>query len=296
MPLSSRLPAVSALLYAAIMWGVIWYPYRLLAEAGVNGVVSSLVSFAIPLVLFGGLHRHQFGNLAGRWHWLILLALAAGWTNLAYVLAVLEGEVVRVLLLFYLAPLWTVIFARLLLGERLSLPGWGVLALAAGGALTMLWTPGDWPLPANRAEWMGLSAGVMFALSNVVSRHLAGVAEGARAVSVWAGVVLLTGGFLILQPASLAGLGEVAPATWGLLGAVGLCIASMTYAVQFGLARVRANQAAVIFVTELVAAAISAWWLANELLDTRGWVGAAMIVAASLFSGQMDEKKGKPHG
>jgi uncharacterized membrane protein len=50
---------------------------------------------------------------AASWMWLAALGLAAGWTNLAYVLAMLQGEVVRVLLLFFLSPLWTVVFARI---------------------------------------------------------------------------------------------------------------------------------------------------------------------------------------
>jgi drug/metabolite transporter (DMT)-like permease len=42
---------------------------------------------------------------------LLLIALVAGGCNLGYVLATVHGEVMRVLLLFYLAPLWTVLLA-----------------------------------------------------------------------------------------------------------------------------------------------------------------------------------------
>jgi drug/metabolite transporter (DMT)-like permease len=152
----------------------------------------------VPLRSAGWLHGRELHRRAG-WLW-AALGLAAGWTNLAYVLAVLQGEVVRVLLLFYLSPLWTVLFSRFLLHEKLNRAGWAVMALAAGGALTMLWQPGDWPLPANRAEWLALSAGVMFAASNVISRHLDGVAEGAKSVSIWAGVAVLTVVGLALKP------------------------------------------------------------------------------------------------
>ena len=175
-----RTLAISSLVYAASLWGLVWYPYRLLGEAGVGGIASSFFTYATPLLAIGWLHARALRDARGRWPWLVALGLAAGWTNLAYVLAVLEGEVVRVLLLFYLSPLWTVLFARFLLHEKLNRAGWAVMALAAGGALAMLWQPGEWPLPANRAEWLGLSAGVMFAASNVISRHLDGVAEVAK--------------------------------------------------------------------------------------------------------------------
>ncbi|MHB1188024.1 DMT family transporter [Thiobacillus sp.] len=291
-----RTLAVSSLVYAAALWGLVWYPYRLLDQAGVGGIASSFFSYATPLLLIGWLHGRALHTARGHWLWLSALGLAAGWTNLAYVLAVLEGEVVRVLLLFYLSPLWTVLFARFLLHEKLNRAGWAVMALAAGGALAMLWQAGDWPLPRNYAEWLGLSAGVMFAASNVISRHLDSVTEGAKAVSIWAGVAVLTVIGLALKPAELDFMADAEAATWLLLLGVGIAIGSMTYAVQYGLARVPANQAIVIFLSELVVAAIAAYFLSDERMGVQEWIGAVMIVTASLFSGHMeDDRKGKPH-
>lgn len=288
-----RTLAVSSLVYAATLWGLVWYPYRLLDHAGVGGIASAFFSYAIPLVLLGWLHGRTVRAARGHWLWLSALGLAAGWTNLAYVLAVLEGEVVRVLLLFYLSPLWTVLFSRFLLHEKLNRAGWAVMALAAGGALAMLWQPGDWPLPANRAEWLGLSAGVMFAASNVISRHLGGVSEGAKSVAVWIGVAVLTTTGLALDPSELDFMAGAGAGTWLLLVGVGLLIGSMTYAVQFGLARVPANQAIVIFLFELVVAAVAAYFLSDERMGVQEWIGAAMIITASLFSGHMEDEPRK---
>ena len=288
-----RTLAIGSLVYAASLWGLVWYPYRLLGEAGVGGIASSLFTYATPLLLIGWLHARALRAARGHWPWLAALGLAAGWTNLAYVLAVLEGEVVRVLLLFYLSPLWTVLFARFLLHEKLNRAGWAVMALAAGGALAMLWQPGDWPLPANRAEWLGLSAGVMFAASNVISRHLDGVAEVAKSVSVWAGVMVLTVIALVFRPAELDFMAEAAAGTWLLLAGVGVAIGSMTYAVQYGLARVPANQAIVIFLFELVVAAVASYFLSDERMGVQEWIGAVMIVTASLFSGHMENDQSK---
>ena len=292
-----RTLAIGSLVYAATLWGLVWYPYRLLDQAGMGGIASSFFSYALPLLLLGWRHGRTLRDARGRWLWLSALGLAAGWTNLAYVLAVLEGEVVRVLLLFYLSPLWTVLFSRFLLHEKLNRAGWAVMALATGGALAMLWQPGEWPLPGNRAEWLALSAGVMFAASNVISRHLDGVAEGAKAVSVWAGVAVLTLAGLALKPAELDFMAYAETNTWLLLIGVGIAIGSMTYAVQHGLARVPANQAIVIFLFELVVAAIAAYFLSDERMGVREWIGAAMIITASLFSGHMEDNhsKGKQH-
>ena len=38
-----------SLLLAATLWGVVWYPLRLLAAAGLDGLWSTLVSYAATL-------------------------------------------------------------------------------------------------------------------------------------------------------------------------------------------------------------------------------------------------------
>jgi drug/metabolite transporter (DMT)-like permease len=43
--------AVFGLLFGAFCWGIIWYPYRLLSEAGISGVASSFYTYAITIVI-----------------------------------------------------------------------------------------------------------------------------------------------------------------------------------------------------------------------------------------------------
>jgi drug/metabolite transporter (DMT)-like permease len=58
--------------------------------------------------------------------------------------------------------------------------------------------------------------------------------------------------------------------------------------VQFGLTRIPAGRAVVILLSELVVAAIAAWWLADETMGPREWLGGALIVAASLISAKLE--------
>lgn len=293
--MTSRLIPVSCLLFGASMWGLIWYPYRLLEEGGVGGVASSLASYAIPLVLALPFFWRHIGSARAHLGWLALLGLAAGWTNMGYVLAVIDGEIMRVVLLFYLAPLWTVIFARWLLGERLSLWGWLIMLFSFAGALTMLWPEdGGLPLPANRAEWIALSAGATFALANVVTRRVQEADIWAKSLAIWGGVTMVALLALSAEAQPFAFAAGASPALWLLLTGVGLSIGIMTLAVQYGLTHTPANQAIIIFLFELVVAAVASWLLANEALTLREWAGGAMIVAGSLFSGQIEKSHAHP--
>ncbi|MEW6133459.1 MAG: DMT family transporter [Pseudomonadota bacterium] len=290
-----RFLPVLGLLFGASMWGLIWYPYRILQDFGVGGVVSSLASYAIPLALMLPFCRKQLWAARTHAGWLLVLSLASGWTNMGYVLAVIGGEVMRVVLLFYLAPVWTVIFSRVLLGEKLSVRGWLIMAFSFTGALIMLWPQnGGLPLPANDAEWIALSAGATFALANVVSRKVGEVDIRARSMAVFGGVTIVAVIALALETGPFAFVAKATTTIWLLLLGVGLCIGLMTLAVQYGLSHTPANRAIVIFLFELVVAAIASWFLANEAMTPREWLGGAMIVAGSLFSGHMEGKRENP--
>ena len=276
--------AIFGLLFGAVAWGVVWYPYRLLEQAGIFGLASSLYSFTVSLVLglflFAALRAFQRPSWTMLW-----LALVAGWTNLAYVMAVIDGEVMRIMLLFYLSPFWTLLLAKLLVNERVGATGLMIVALSLSGAMVMLWQPDSGlPLPQNRAEWLGLSAGIGFALTNVLTRRSQHLSLSSKSLAVWSGVVVMALLLLPFQPQALPAptLAGATGLLW-LLG-IGLLLLVTTLVVQYGVTHTPVTRASVIFLFELVVAALSSWWLAGEAMSLREWVGGAMIVASSLFA------------
>ena len=48
-----------------------------------------------------------------------------------------------------------------------------------------------------------------------------------------------------------------------------------------------ANRAIVLFLSELVVAAVVSYFLAGEAMQVREWIGAVLIVSASLLSGRL---------
>lgn len=283
----------AALLLAAFTWGVIWYPYRLLEQVQVSGSLATFVTYAVALGCALPFLYRQTRAHRHRWRGLMAVALASGWTNLAYVLAVLQGEIMRVMLLFYLAPLWTIVFARLILGERPHLMGYLVIGLSLAGAITMLHTgDGRLPLPDNAAEWLALSAGAGFALANVLSHRIRDVPIGTRSVWVFAGVLFVAAFPVLGEGGAADTLAGLDAGGWLLITAIGLALMAATLSVQYGLAHTPAMQAIVILLTELVAAGLSSWWLAGEVMTGREWLGGVMIVAASLLSGRMEQRGG----
>jgi drug/metabolite transporter (DMT)-like permease len=279
---------VAGALTGALVWGLIWYPYRVLQEAGVSGPQATFVTYLLAMLcgilMLPGIWR----ELPKAGWWTVLLVLSAGWTNFGYVLAVLDGEVMRVLLLFYLAPLWTILFANWILDERLDRYGYLVMLLSFFGALIMLWEPRlGLPLPQNLAEWIGLSAGMAFALSNVVSRRAAHLSLQAKTCSALLGTTLLSIPLLLLQGGFPDRLQAIDSQVWLILGLLGIVLCCSNYALQYAIARLPANRTIILLLFELVAAAISSYFLADEAMQLREWLGASLIVTASLLSGKL---------
>jgi len=71
------------------------------------------------------------------------------------------------------------------------------------------------------------------------------------------------------------------------LALVGLVLCATSFAVQYGLTHLPANQAVVLFLSELVFAAVSSYLLAGEKMGLQEMIGAVLIVSASLLSGKI---------
>lgn len=279
---------IAGTVVGSLVWGLVWYPFRALEDSGVSGAQATLVTYLLAMLFAVFMLPRIWRELPKAGWWAVLLVMSVGWTNLGYVLAILHGEVMRVLLLFYLAPLWTILFSYWLLDERLNRYGYLVIFLSFVGAVVMLWEPSiGMPLPQNIAEWIGMSAGLAFAFSNVVSRRANHMSVETKSYGVWFGTVLLTAPLLWWQGGLPGQLAEVGAQAWLILVLLGIVMCGTGFAVQYAIAYLPANRAILLFMLELVVAAASSYVLAGETMELREWLGALMIVSAGLMSAKL---------
>ncbi len=274
---------VFSLLLAATLWGLLWYPLRLFEAAAMPGIWVTLIAYASGLAVMAALTKRHWHEMWRDPKLMLALALASGWCNVSFIVAVTEGLVVRVVLLFYLSPVWAVLLSWLWLGEHMTRSSAVVLVLAMTGAMVMLWDPSiGLPLPQTTPDWLAISAGFAFALSNVIVRRLQGMTLPLKTLSNLSGGVLVAGAWISVSAHAVP---EVPPPVWlgcVMLGVLGIII--MTLSVQYGVTHMPIYRSAVILLFELVIAAVSAAVLAGEVPGAREWIGGSLIVAASLVS------------
>jgi len=269
------------------MWGVIWYPLRTLEAQGLAGIWLTLLLFGAAAIASLPWTLRAAPQLLRRPGFAALLMLAAGWTNVAFIEAILLGNVLRVLLLFYLSPLWAVVLGWLVVGERPSRTGFLSLLVAMGGAMLMLWNPEiGAPWPQHAADWLALSSGFAFALSNVITRRVQDVPVAGKSLAVWWGVVLVAAVSVVVMALPVPAVAASAYAGTAALGIFGILV--MTLLVQYGFTHLPVPRAAVLALVELIAGAISQQLLTDEVVSVREWIGGALILFGAWWSARSE--------
>jgi len=279
-----------ALTFNALVWGTSWWPFRQLEARGLHPLWATVLIYAVAVLVILALRPRAFGQLL-RAPALWVLVLAAGTTNAAFNWGVVIGDVVRVVLLFYLMPLWTVLLARLLLHEPLTRGAALRVLLALAGAAIVLWPAGrsGWdalPLPRALPDWLGLVGGFSFALNNVMLRREAARPEEGRALAMFGGGLGVAG----LLALGLVQTGQApwppAPAPGWVAGVALLAIVFLAgnLALQYGAARLPANVTSVVMLTEVLFASASAFALGGGTASAALLAGGALILLAALLS------------
>ena len=288
--------AALALVFNGLVWGLSWWPFRQLESQGLHPLWATVVIYVPAVLVILAMRPHALSELLSH-RMLWLLALAAGVTNAAFNWACVIGDVVRVVLLFYLMPLWSALLARWLLREPMSRAAMYRIGLALAGAAVVLHPAGEsgWnamPLPRSLAEWLGVLGGFALALNNVLLKRESRQSQESRVLAMFVGGALVSaamGALLSAQglvPWPLANGLDATPAwVWAmvlvLMVALFLCT---NVALQIGATHLSAQVTSVLMLSEVLFAAVSSTWMAAVRITVPLLIGGALIVLAAVWA------------
>lgn len=283
----SALPYLS-LLFNAMVWGLAWWPFQTMHAQGLvapwaTSMIYGLLAVGTVLCVRSSLP----GFFSHRVLW--LLALSSGLTNVAFNMAASTGDVVRVILLFYLMPAWTVLLAWRFLAERPTAAGLLRLVLAFSGMALVILPQGtglsrltaDIGLP----ECLALFGGFCFACTNVILRRSFHTPSMSRVLAMFIGCMSV--GLITASTGFATGYFPAIPApnpVWVscALG-MGVLVGVGSWALQYGAARVPTGTTSLIMLSEVLFASSSAWLLGATELTLRMLMGGVLIVGAALL-------------
>lgn len=277
--------AVLSLLASGLIWGLMWMPLKFFAAQGLSGIALILSTYgligtvALPFIWM------QRRAWRPQTRLLLLVGLFGGLGNGCFITALMFGEVVRVMLLFYLAPVWGVLGGWLFLGERITAARGGGMVLAVAGAALVLGGVDALAQPFAPADLLGLSSGLFYALTNIASRAAERIPLVSKSLVVFTGCSVIAA---LLFPTIGGVYPVVTPSlALGLLAFAGIWLTSAMWTTMYGVTHLEAGRSSVLLVFELVASVVSAMLIGGERLHGIEWIGAAFIVTAALIEARV---------
>jgi len=277
------LARVACLLGGAV-WGVFWIPLRHLDEAGMSGAWATAVFHGIPLLLLLPvllLKGPRFGWPGISFH---LIGFSMGLSLVLYSTAFLYTDVVRVVALYYLTPIWGAILGRIWLKESISGERIVGIFLGLAGMLIILNVDQGLPLPKNVGDWMAIAGGVIWAVAATLMRQNSQADALATLASwfFWCTALAVPLALLMQSDYALPNFGAFRNELPWLLPVILLIVVPGYFAITWGTPQLNPGTSGLLLMTEISVGTLTAAWLTSEIVGPREITGIILISLAGL--------------
>ncbi len=281
---TSTIRPTLAILASTVLWGTWWIPLRKLDALGFGSIWATGGGLLIPLLVMLPVVVVQRKRIMAAGWPLIFGAFFFACALALYAEGVLRGQVARVILLFYLTPVWSTLLARFMLGQPITPRRVLTLVFGLAGMLVILEVDNASPLPRDMGEWLGLASGVAWGLAMAYTQRTPAhpVADKVALQFIFASLIFAaltmipggrewTGGF-DLTPTSLA---------W-LLGFAFVWNLPVVWLTFYGGGRIEPGRVAILLMMEVAIGIITASLFTDEPFGPREFIGAVLIISAGV--------------
>ena len=151
---------------ACLFWGTYWIPLRYIDKNNNASVWPLFLSFLfLALVLAKPLIKSIRNVFTNKNYFFLAGCFFAALGISLYSESLLRGEIAKVVVLFYLCPIWGTIFARFILNHSFTIKRIFSIILGIIGLEIIVGFDQGIILPSTTVEWIALLAGFMWAMS-----------------------------------------------------------------------------------------------------------------------------------
>ena len=272
-------------IYSGVTFGIYWIPLRAMETSGLSGSWSILLFTLMPAVFILPIFLYRikiYFREPLRFHGTTFLI---GFGYVLYAGAFLYTEVIRVIVMFYLMPIWGFLLGRVFLGDQISAVRWVSMAFGALGLVVICDVTEGFPMPSNTGDWMALVAGFIWANAAILlltgkSRPL----EYTIGFLLWASIIA---GCLLVY-GMISGVEEFLPEVlhtttlWWLIPFAIIVLLPAAYATMFGPTQLSPGIVGLLYMTEISIAAVTAALFAGESFATKEIIGVIFITLAGI--------------
>jgi drug/metabolite transporter (DMT)-like permease len=285
--------AVVVLFFSSAGWGLTWLPIKALAELGLDGLYLVFIAFASGAVLLSPWLYTQYRFWKKSVALMLMIAFAGGFANASFQTAIYHGDVIRVMILFYMLPVWSVLGGRLFLHEKIDAIRVIAVVLCLSGAFIILdiwhtsWAGIGW------IDVLAMGSGMGLAATNILFRFTQDIPVMSKVAVMFIGCTVLTGLSLMMFPATITLPDNNAVLLAIAYGAAWLTL--ITFATQWGVTQMDAGRSAIIIVVELVVAVVSSALIITDGLKFYEIIGGLIVLSAAVLEGSRSEEVQPAH-
>lgn len=273
---------VFVLLGASVLWGLTWLPLKGINAMGIDGIGLVFLAYGILALILSPLLIKQFPIWKEHKKMMFLIALFGGGANLAFTYALINGEVIRVMVLFYLLPVWGVAGGRIFLKEEIDRWRYLGVFLAISGAFFILGGFEVFDAPPSWIDLIALASGLFFAMNNLLFRAAQAIPVSSKIGSMFFGCFTLAALFLFSGVEQFPS--AITENAWWMLvlySILWLLVANIGS--QWSVTHMEAGRSSIIIILELITAVISASIIAGETMTALEYSGGALIMMAAFI-------------
>jgi len=277
--------AIGLVCASAILWGLYWIPVRALNGFGFSGTWIALLFAAagliasLPFLLKGPIEKMGWQHVLG--------ALNIGIAFALYAIALSYSEIVRVVLLFYLAPGWSILIECAFFGRRLNIRSFLALLFSFLGIVIIF--RGELPLEGIGAlgDWMALLAGIAWSSGTALMFMSKQISVPAMTSASFAGALIVAGVLTFLfDNTSASALITLEQNTKKLIVVFVLLgifyLAPVTALTLWGATLIPPAMMSFLLTLEVIAAVVSSALYLGERFGLFEFLGTVFIIAGAL--------------
>ena len=283
----------------AFFWGVVWMPLGWFHKNGLHPISVTFFSYLLLVILLLPLNY----SLIKKFFFsptLLLLGISYGITNIFFNWAIVTGDIVRVVFLFYLMPIWASIFARIFLKEFISFKGYLSLFLAMLGLALILDFNNlienlynlNFSSEEIFSDFIALIGGIFFAIGTVLLKKTKLHNSMSRSFSIFFGSCTVSFFFLCLsyffnifkfESHNIFLLNLEFNIIFSLF-IFSIVLGFANFFLQYGGSKLLVQTTSLLMLTEIIVAITSTTYFEKNNLLFLDYMGGFIIVIAAIFS------------
>ena len=276
------------LLISCIFWGTYWIPLRYLDNGSNSSVWPIFISFLIlSIILIKPLIKSFKTVLLHKNYYFLTGCVFAAIAISLYSESLLRGEIAKVVVLFYLCPIWGSILAKIFLNEKFTTKR--IIAIIFGfiGLEIIIGIEEGFFLPSNLVEWIAILAGIMWAISLTIF-NLAESTSGLQKTSltiffiplIFFVLCFIPGGRNTIISSNLLSINPIF--IWIVIFAI-LWLLPSILLIFFNVEILDPGRINILLAFEVVVGILSAALLTTEIIGLRELLGAFLVIMACLI-------------